>query len=67
MSISVSMTCPLDGKPMTELEGRLVCSDNHNHVLSIEKEYDRYRSGEKDLNWLKGRVKIHLGKLTRGK
>jgi len=49
---------------MTEEEGRYICTGYHNHILSTEKELQRYWQGEKSMEWLKSRMKIRLGKLV---
>ena len=58
------VTCPLCGQTMTEEEGRYICTGYHNHILSTEKELQRYWQGEKSMEWLKSRMKIRLGKLV---
>lgn len=63
MVMNVVTTCPLCGDQMSEDNGRLICAGNHNHILSIQLEWNRYTKGEKDMNWLRSRIKIRMGKL----
>jgi hypothetical protein len=56
--------CPLCGGMMQSESGRMICTENPNHILSIEKELNRYHSGEKDVEWLRSRMKVRLGKLV---
>jgi len=59
--------CPLCASPMRQ-DGRYYkCIANQLHICLIEEEWDRYRSGEKDIKWLKWRMKVRLGKLVHGR
>lgn len=61
------MKCPLCGNNMVETGDYLTCQNNTNHMINQEKEFDRYNSGEKDIIWLKNRMKVRLGKYVAGR
>lgn len=57
------MECPLCGNTM-RLDGRYYrCNANQLHSCLIEEEWKRYKNGgEKDIRWLRWRMKVRLGK-----
>ena len=59
--------CPLCNNAM-RLDGRYYrCIANQLHACLVEEEWERYKSGEKDIKWLKWRMKVRLGKMVRGR
>lgn len=58
--------CPLCGNEMKRDGNYYKCIANQLHSILVEKEWERYVSGEKDINWLKWRMKVRLGKMVRG-
>ncbi|MBA7701324.1 hypothetical protein ES703_110059 [subsurface metagenome] len=59
--------CPICNNPM-RLDGRYYrCIANQLHLCLIKEEWDRYKSGEKDIKWLRWRMKVRLGKMVRGR
>jgi hypothetical protein len=59
--------CPLCESAMRQ-DGRYHrCSANQLHAILIEEEWERYKSGEKDIRWLRWRMKVRLGKMVKGR
>ena len=51
--------CPICGNAM-RLDGRYYrCNANQLHACLIEEEWDRYKSGEKDIKWLRRRIEAN--------
>jgi len=55
--------CPLCGNMMRQNDTYFICAGNADHKIHVEKEWPRYKSGEKDRLWLKARMKVRLGKI----
>jgi hypothetical protein len=60
------MQCPLCKASMFQDGKYLLCQDNNLHRIELV-EYTRYIMGEVDLNYLRWRAKIRLGKAVRKK
>jgi len=61
------LNCQLCNSNMVETGEYLTCQKDTNHAINVTKEYDRYKSGEKDINWLRNRMKVRLGKNVHGR
>ena len=59
--------CPLCDAIMRRDGDYYRCAANQLHTCLIEKEWMRYESGEKDIKWLRWRMKVRLGKMVRGR
>jgi len=59
--------CPLCDNEMHQDGDYYRCTANQLHLCLIEKEWERYKSGEKDIKWLRWRMKVRLGKMVRGR
>lgn len=59
--------CPLCENLMRRDGDCYRCIANQLHICLIEKEWERYKSGEKSIDWLRWRIKVRLGKMVRGR
>ena len=59
--------CPLCGNQMRQRDDYYSCTANQLHLCLVEREYERYKSGEKDIRWLRWRMKARLGKMVKGR
>ncbi len=59
--------CPLCGNQMRQRGDYHICTANQLHICLIEQEWERYNSGEKDIKWLRWRMKVRLGKMVKGR
>ena len=59
------IVCPLCGGAMNKVGTFYQCT-NSLHKCLIIGEYDSYESGERDINWLRKRMKIRLGVMIHG-
>jgi len=57
--------CPLCGCNMRQNGDYYRCIANQLHACLIEREWDRYNSGEKTISWLKWRMKVRLGRMVK--
>lgn len=58
--------CPLCGAEMHQYDSHYICSNNNLHTLPVS-DWDRYYSGEKDVSFLRWRMKVYLGKKIHGR
>ena len=65
--IKMMIECPLCGNQMRKDGDYYRCSANQLHACLIDKEWARYISREKDMRWLRWRMKVRLGKMVRGR
>jgi len=67
MEEKVFIECPLCNNAMRQ-DGRYYrCNANQLHACLVEEEWDRYKSGEKDIRWLKWRMKVRVGKMVKSR
>lgn len=59
---NLAIFCPICDNLMRQDGNYYRCIANQLHTCLIEKEWKRYKSGEKNINWLRWRMKVRLGK-----
>lgn len=61
--------CPLCDSLMADKDESgeyFVCRSNPQHRIHIAKEWAKFIAKEKDISWLKWRMKVRYGKLLQG-
>lgn len=56
------INCPICGNTMHYDGAYIECDHDPEHAIHVEKEYTPYENGEKDINWLRFRMKVRVGK-----
>ena len=62
----VAIKCPLCGQVMDLTDDKYICRDNSTHVIP-KSEWERYRYGDVNDDYILHRMKIRRGKMVRGK
>lgn len=59
------LECPLCGKEMVMDGEHLQCKGSKRHRVHYKKEWLPYVQGQKDMKWLRWRVKVRVGKIIQ--
>jgi len=56
------INCPICGNTMHRNGAYIECDHDPTHAIHYEKEFALYESGEKNVDWLRFRMKVRIGK-----